>query len=103
MHGFGLAPVPTPSEPIATLTVAQAGGSVDARRLACLEELAGYDLVVNCTGIRGAQQLFNDISMYPIRGQVRCRHERRACMYQEADLCRGFCAPVHTGRPELAP
>ena len=48
----------------------QAGGTIDARRLECLEELAGYDLIVNCTGIRGAQQLFNDTTMYPIRGQV---------------------------------
>lgn len=34
-----------------------------------LQELAGYDLVVNCTGL-GAMKLFNDQSMYPIRGHV---------------------------------
>ena len=64
-------PCRIPSEPTTVPTLAQAGGGVDARRVECLEELAGYDLVVNCTGIRGAQQLFNDTTMYPIRGQVR--------------------------------
>lgn len=44
---------------------------IDARRLECLEELAGYDMVVNCSGLRSAKQLFNDNTMYPIRGQVR--------------------------------
>ena len=37
----------------------------------CLEELAGYDLVVNCSGLHGARQLFADPSVYPIRGQAR--------------------------------
>ena len=71
--------VPEPGNPTFNLLssstspcCAQAGGSIDVRRLECLEELAGYDLVVNCTGIRGAQQLFNDATMYPIRGQARC-------------------------------
>ena len=30
---------------------------MDARRLEALEELAGYDLVVNCSGLRGAAEL----------------------------------------------
>ena len=33
------------------------------------QELTGYDLVVNCTGL-GARTLFRDTSMYPIRGHV---------------------------------
>lgn len=53
---------------------AQAGGTVDARRLEALEELAGYDLVVNCSGLRGASQLFGDKTVYPIRGQVNLLH-----------------------------
>ncbi len=28
------------------------------------------DLLVNCTGLHGATQLFGDDSVYPIRGQV---------------------------------
>ena len=35
---------------------------------------AGYDLVVNCSGLRGASQLFGDKTVYPIRGQVNLLH-----------------------------
>lgn len=34
-----------------------------------MQELAEYDAVVNCMGLRGAT-LFGDDSCYPIRGQV---------------------------------
>ena len=33
------------------------------------QELADYDLVVNCSGL-GAATLFGDTSMFPIRGHV---------------------------------
>lgn len=35
----------------------------------CMQDLAEYDAVVNCMGLRGAT-LFGDDSCYPIRGQV---------------------------------
>jgi len=34
-----------------------------------MQELAGYDVVVNCTGL-GAAELFGDTSMFPIKGHV---------------------------------
>lgn len=33
------------------------------------EALAEYDVVVNCTGL-GSRELFNDSSIYPVRGQI---------------------------------
>lgn len=33
------------------------------------QELAGYDLVVNCTGL-GAKLLFGDERMYPVRWEL---------------------------------
>ena len=42
-------------------------GCARAHRLWRLrQELAGYDLVVNCTGL-GAKLLFGDERMYPVR------------------------------------
>lgn len=47
----------------------KAGGSVEQRRVASLEELAGFDLVVNCSGL-GSRSLVDDPAVYSIRGQV---------------------------------
>lgn len=47
----------------------EAGGKLLQRKVNSLQELAGYDLVVNCTGL-GAAELFGDTSMFPIKGHV---------------------------------
>ena len=51
----------------------QAGGTIKRRRLRVqqIEELAGYDLIVNCSGLHCAKKLFMDDKVYPIREQVR--------------------------------
>eukprot|EP00887_Chlorella_sp_A99_P007145 scaffold2.g7145.t1 len=41
----------------------------EMRRVTSPDELSGYDLVVNATGL-GARDLWGDDSMYPVRGQV---------------------------------
>lgn len=46
-----------------------AGGSWEKRTIASLDELHGYDAVVNCTGLL-ASRLTGDKEMYPIRGHV---------------------------------
>ncbi|KAK9806988.1 hypothetical protein WJX72_009635 [[Myrmecia] bisecta] len=46
-----------------------AGARLVERKLTSLQELAGYDVIVNCTGI-GAAALFGDKGVYPVRGQV---------------------------------
>lgn len=47
-----------------------AGGTLERRRLASLEEVTGLaPVVVNCTGL-GARELVGDDSVEPIRGQV---------------------------------
>lgn len=47
----------------------KAGGKVEQRRVSSLEELAGFDLIVNCSGL-GSKALANDDAVYPVRGQV---------------------------------
>lgn len=47
----------------------KAGGSVQQRRVSSLEELSGFDLIVNCSGL-GAKTLARDNSVYSVRGQV---------------------------------
>ncbi len=51
----------------------QAGGTVERRRprVQRIEELATYDLVVNCSGLHFAKKLFMDDKVYPIREQAR--------------------------------
>lgn len=49
--------------------LAAAGGQRLERRVEAVEELAGHDVVVNCTGL-GAKALFGDDSCYPVRGHV---------------------------------
>ena len=34
-----------------------------------MQELAGYSMVANCSGL-GAAKLFEDAEMYPVRGHV---------------------------------
>ena len=45
------------------------GGMAQLRRLNCLDELRGYDIVVNCTGL-GAAELVGDDNLHPVRGQA---------------------------------
>ncbi|KAJ8303130.1 hypothetical protein KUTeg_019526 [Tegillarca granosa] len=46
------------------------GGEIEHRTINHIEELAGnYDIVVNCSGFR-SKDLFNDKSVYAIRGQL---------------------------------
>lgn len=47
----------------------KAGGIVEQRRLSSLDELSGYDLIVNCSGL-GSKTLANDDAVYSVRGQV---------------------------------
>ncbi|KAM9777210.1 D-aspartate oxidase [Neosynchiropus ocellatus] len=46
-----------------------AGGRVQQRKVNTLEELSGYDIIINCSGL-GARTLVGDTGVYPVRGQV---------------------------------
>ncbi|XP_072313082.1 D-aspartate oxidase [Eucyclogobius newberryi] len=46
-----------------------AGGSVERRRVASLDELTDFDLIVNCSGL-GSRALVADADVFPVRGQV---------------------------------
>lgn len=43
------------------------GGTIEKRLIESIDEVIGYDIVVNCTGL-GSIKLFNDQSLYPVRG-----------------------------------
>ncbi|KAG5884953.1 hypothetical protein JTB14_026551 [Gonioctena quinquepunctata] len=45
------------------------GGEVVSKTIGNLQELNGYDVVVNCTGL-GAKELVGDLNVKPIRGQI---------------------------------
>eukprot|EP00794_Sanderia_malayensis_P000291 gene291-917_t len=45
------------------------GGKIEKKYIESFEEVAEYDLVINCTGF-GARKLCNDMSITPVRGQV---------------------------------
>ena len=45
------------------------GGLIEKRKVNNLSELISYDIIVNCTGLGGAE-LVNDTSMYPVRGDT---------------------------------
>lgn len=45
------------------------GGSLIRRKISNLEELAKFDVIVNCTGLQ-AKELVNDNLVKPIRGQI---------------------------------
>ena len=47
----------------------RAGGRIEHRAIASLEELVDEGLIVNCAGL-GARDLVGDTSMEPIRGQI---------------------------------
>uniref|UniRef100_A0A668AAG5 D-aspartate oxidase n=1 Tax=Myripristis murdjan TaxID=586833 RepID=A0A668AAG5_9TELE len=47
----------------------KAGGRVEQRKVNSLQELSGYDIVVNCSGL-GSKTLVGDTQMHPIRGQI---------------------------------
>ncbi|KAM8915432.1 D-aspartate oxidase isoform 1-T4 [Spinachia spinachia] len=47
----------------------KAGGRVEQRKVNSLQELNGYDVIVNCSGL-GSEKLVRDTEVYPIRGQV---------------------------------
>lgn len=49
--------------------VAALGGASEAGRVERLDEIAGYDVVVNATGL-AARDLVGDATLFPIRGQV---------------------------------
>lgn len=49
--------------------IARRGGAFTHRRIDTLDEVAGCDVVVNCTGL-GAGALVGDTTVYPVRGQV---------------------------------
>lgn len=47
-----------------------AGGCIERKRILSFEELASFDLVINCAGL-GAQVLVkDDFDLKPVRGQV---------------------------------
>ena len=45
------------------------GGMVEQRRLKSLDEVRGYDIVINCTGL-GAAELVGDHNLHPVGGQA---------------------------------
>lgn len=47
----------------------KAGGSLQQRRVLSLDELSGFDLIVNCSGLE-SKTLAPDDSVYPVRGQI---------------------------------
>lgn len=47
----------------------EAGGHLSRRKVSHLDELNGFDVVINCTGL-GARHLANDSLVVPVRGQV---------------------------------
>ncbi|XP_029900288.1 D-aspartate oxidase-like [Myripristis murdjan] len=47
----------------------KAGGRVEQRKVNSLQELSGYDIIVNCSGL-GSKTLVGDTQMHPIRGQI---------------------------------
>ena len=44
------------------------GGLVERRRIASLDELHSYDIIINCTGL-GSRELVGDSTLQPARGQ----------------------------------
>lgn len=47
-----------------------AGGRIERKRIESFEEVANFDVVINCTGL-GAQVLItDDVELKPVRGQV---------------------------------
>lgn len=50
--------------------ILEAGGRIERKRVESFEQLASFDLVINCSGI-GAQKLVkDDTDLKAIRGQV---------------------------------
>ena len=45
------------------------GGLVERRRIASLDELHSYDIIINCTGL-GSRELVGDSTLQPARGEI---------------------------------
>lgn len=60
---------PTKFLPYLMRRFTQAGGKFEMRKVNDINELKGYDLIVNCTGL-GSQKMTNDAHLKPVRGQV---------------------------------
>ena len=52
-----------------TKCIKQNGGLLVKKKVKSLEELTGYDIIINCTGI-GSRELVNDHTVRPGRGQI---------------------------------
>ena len=51
------------------LNFTQKGGNVKENKLSSLDDLVGYDVIINCSGL-GARKLVNDVKIRPVRGQA---------------------------------
>ena len=45
------------------------GGLVERRRIASLDELHSYDIIINCTGL-GSRELIGDTTVQPAKGEI---------------------------------
>ena len=52
-----------------TKCIKQNGGLLVKKKVESLEELTGYDIIINCTGI-GSRELVNDHTVRPGKGQI---------------------------------
>ncbi|KAK5640368.1 hypothetical protein RI129_011179 [Pyrocoelia pectoralis] len=55
--------------PFLQIKFVENGGKIELKKISNLEELRGYDIIVNCTGI-GATALTVDTKLSPLRGQI---------------------------------
>ncbi|PAV74311.1 hypothetical protein WR25_23560 [Diploscapter pachys] len=45
------------------------GGKIEGRKVDSFDQIAGYDLIINCTGLN-AHSVLKDKDLHPIRGQI---------------------------------
>lgn len=50
--------------------ILKTGGRIERKRIESFEDLASFDLVINCTGIEAQQLVMNDVELKAVRGQV---------------------------------
>ena len=71
------------------------GADLELRNVRSLDELAGFDAVLDCTGL-GARELFGDCTLFPIRGQI-VRVEKNSVeqllFFEHADGSFGYVVP----------